>query len=479
MRNYRKTRAFLCLGSLPLLLALCVGAGPTEAAQAATPFSMTTSPGLMPPFSPKIHYYVVRCSGDPTTTISTVGHTSVVIGGKSFAEPANVAVPLVAGQAVTVSSGNRFTYTIRCLPADFPAYTTTVTGTPQARGFLVTPGGGTGGSTADYVIAFDRNGVPVWWYQNGSAPDNARFFGPKQIGWWTAGSPTDGFVGSYTIRDLAGTPSITIGDPAAGTGLDIHDFQKLPNGHYLGILDEPGTANLSSWGLSSNAPIDNCVIVELNAKSQIVWSWSTIAHIDVATANVNWRSQYPDVIHMNSVQEVGNHIIMSARHLDAVYEIDKTTGRIIWKIGGSSTPHSLTVVGNQRPAVFSGQHDARELPDGTLTVLDDSTQESGVTARALRFQISRATKTATIIEDVADPNFPQPSLCCGSATRLPGGDWMVDWGFVNYVTELTPQGTPVIQINYAPFFSYRAAPVMASDAALSRGMDAMVPPLTL
>jgi hypothetical protein len=479
MSNRRRfVRLCLWAGALPVSLAFCVATGPTEAASASTPFSLTTNPELVPSFSPSIHYYVIRCSGDPTTDISTTGTGTVVIGGIAFAEPADVHAPLVADQAVTVSWGGTKKYTVRCLPGDFPAYTATVTGSPQSDGYLVTPSGGPGGTSADYAIAFDRHGVPVWWYQNQSPPVNAAFFGPNEIGWWTTGCSTCS-GGTYTIRNLDGAPLTSIGDPEAGTGLDAHDFQKLPNGDYLGILDEPGTTDLSSWGLSSTAPVDDCVIVELNAQSQVVWSWSTIAHIDVATANVNWRNQYPDVIHMNSVQEVGNQIIMSARHLDAVYDIDKTTGQILWKIGGSATPQSLTVVGNQYPAVFSGQHDARKLPNGTITVHDDATQETGVSARALQFRIDEKKRTATIIEDVTDPNFPQTSLCCGSAIKLAGGDWLVDWGFGDSVAELTPQSQPVVEINYAPFFSYRAAPVETSDAVLSKGMDAMVPPLTL
>jgi hypothetical protein len=62
---------------------------------------------------------------------------------------------------------------------------------------------------------------------------------------------------------------------------------------------------------------------------------------------------------------------------------------------------------------------------------------------------------------------------------LPGGDWVVSWGFNSYMTELDSQGVPRLTISYQPtsLFSYRVAPVAASIAALRLGMDAMVPPL--
>ncbi len=46
------------------------------------------------------------------------------------------------------------------------------------------------------------------------------------------------------------------------------------------------------------------------------------------------------------------------------------------------------------------------------------------------------------------------------------------------MSELTPQGTPVINITY-PRESYRAAAVPYSDTTLSHAMDAQYPPLHL
>ena len=57
-------------------------------------------------------------------------------------------------------------------------------------------------------------------------------------------------------------------------------------------------------------------------------------------------------------------MIASFRTLDAVLKIDKSTGRIIWKLGGATTPRSLEVLQDPRRYTFGGQHDARLLPTG-------------------------------------------------------------------------------------------------------------------
>jgi hypothetical protein len=465
----------LCL--LLLLLAFVTVGGSAPPASASTPFSITTNPPLTPAFAATTYDYVVRCAGHATTKLSSTGAGRVAVGDKSFAEPVSLKLALTANQAVYVNGGGH-AYTIRCLPGDFPRYHSVVEGTPQAHGYLVGLAPTTASPRTYYVVAFDNHGVPVWWYDNASDPINAAFYGPDQIGWWLA-DPSAGFdEGTYTIRDLNGAVKATVGNPSAGTGLDLHDFQVLPNGDYLGIQYVNATLDLSSWGLSTTQPILNCQIVELNPQGQIVWSWSTIAHIDVATENANWHSAVPDVIHMNSVQELGNQIIMSARQLDAVYDIDKATGNIIWKLGGTPTPRSLTVIGNTYPQVFSGQHDAR-YKSGMLTVHDNATQETSNSVRALRFQIDTSTHTATVEESVTPALDPGPSQCCGSVDKLSTGDWVVYWGQSNYVTELTPSGSPVIQINFAGYVTYRVAVVPTSDEALGRGMDAQYPPLKL
>ncbi len=466
------------MGLLPLLLVLVAVGWSTPPASASTPFSITTNPPLTPAFATTTYDYAVRCAGHATTTLTSTGAGRVAVGDKSLTEPVSLKLALTANQAVYVN-GDGHQYTIRCLPADFPSYRSLIGGAPQAHGYLVGLTPTTASPHTYYVVAFDNHGVPVWWYDNPSAPINAAFYGADQIGWWLA-DPNAGFdEGTYTIRDLDGNVKVAVGNPSAGTGLDLHDFQVLPNGDYLGIQYVSATLDLSSWGLSTTQPILNCQIVELNPQGQIVWSWSTIAHIDVATENANWHSAVPDVIHMNSIQEVGNQLIMSARELDAVYDINMTTGNINWKVGGTPTPQSLTVVGNTYPQVFSGQHDARYTSGGMLTVHDNATQETSNSVRALRFQIDSSTHTATVEESVTDANHPGPSVCCGSVDKLSTGDWVIYWGQSNYVTEFTPLGSPVIQIKFHGYDTYRAAVVPTSDAALSRGMDAQYPPLKL
>ncbi len=460
-----------------MLVTLVVGSGVDDSSSAAaassTAFSIETSPALDPPFNPAISDYIVRCTS-ATTSVTTTGSGPVTIGGTTLPGPASANVPLSAGQSLTVSEGGA-SYEIRCLPSDFPDYTSSVTGTPQASGYLLTLG--------QYAAVFDKDGVPVWWYKDPGyfSPTDAKFLSPTTVAYW------DGPTQSYELRGLDGSLQ---GDVGGGTvPLDFHDMQLLPNGNYLGIevvttdcpADPSVCVDLSLWGLSAQSSILDDVIVELNPSNQIVWEWDPVQHVNIAAENVNWRDQYPDVIHMNSLEYDGNGgIIFSARHLDAVYRIDMATGDITWKLGGTPTPQSLTVDGDPYVdgggQLFSGQHYARLQPDGSLTVHDNGTRADRP-PRALQFTIDTSTNTATEVEQLTDTRAPT-SPYEGSAEKLPGGDWVVDWGGGDFTTELNAQGVPQLTITYPGSVSYRSADVLASMAALRQGMDAMVAPAT-
>src|ERR1700722_10787351 len=289
------------LAFAPVFMSAPASATP-PAGRASVLFSIVSAPPLSPAFSASTPNYVVACAGHTTTHVTATGSGAVVVGGEQFEARANLKVHLVPGQSVTVAGGGH-SYVIRCLPADFPAYTSTVTGKPQVTGLLVTPTTSFTPASGNYVVAFDPHGVPVWWYRDANVPIDAKFLGPSTIGWASGNSSATG--GDFEVRGLDGTLEHTVG--GSGLVLDEHDMQRLPNGNYLGIIDVPRKhVDLSLWGQSSDAPITDNVIVQLNSANQIVWSWSLADHVNTAAENINWRDQFPDVFHMNSVQYVNS-----------------------------------------------------------------------------------------------------------------------------------------------------------------------------
>jgi hypothetical protein len=148
-----------------------------------------------------------------------------------------------------------------------------------------------------------------------------------------------------------------------------------------------------------------------------------------------------------------------------------------WKLGGTTTPESLTVLNDPHPSSpFGGQHDIRRLADGTVSVHDNGSRV-GRRPRAVRYWINRADKTATLVDFVSDPAIPS-SNCCGSARKLDGGQWLVSWGGLPIVAQYAPDDSLAAKLTFSGFFSYRAVPVPQTQvgaATLRQAMDTMFP----
>ena len=430
---------------------------------------------MTPSFAPWVTDYAVGCAGGSATVFASSG--PVTIGGRSLTGAGSVTIPMTAGQQIVVNRPGVATYHLRCLPNDFPAYSSTRTGTVQSEGFLVQPGISFSASVSQpYTIAFDADGVPIWWHRSadGSHPIDAKFLDATTIEWMEAGV--------VYLHDLVGNTTKEFHGPDGQ--LDLHDFITLPGDRYLGLeyvkRDCPATptdcVDLSSWGRSAQEQVTDAKLVEFDGAGNVVWTWRMGDHIDVATENQHWRGRgaAQDVVHMNSLAYDGRGgVVVSARHLDAVYRIRLSDGVITWKLGGSREHESLTVLGPSGFGTFSGQHFARILPDGSLTLHDNRTKE-GQGPRLIHFGLDLHARTATVLGWVTDARVAW-SRCCGNGYLLPGGNWVADWGGNNFITELTSWGSPVLTIDFGGIFAYRVEPLLAPIGALRRAMDVTYP----
>jgi hypothetical protein len=332
--------------------------------------------------------------------------------------------------------------------------------------------------------------VPVWWKRDLSGhPDTGTLLPGGHIAWYTytgggyGTDPRTGF-GEYTLAGRRVRRYRAVGVPT-----DFHELELLPNRHALVIAYRPRDhVDLSRWGGPPDATVVFPEIQELDRRGRLVWSWSTRGHIGLAEG-ARWYRYVPptrlpdgrlayDYAHLNSVDARGGKLLISVRHADAIYEIDRRSGRIDWKLGGTATPKSLAVAGDPfSPRTLGGQHDARFSPDGRFVTVHDNRTLRSAPPRAVRYAIDRATMTATLVESVSDPEA-DVSLCCGSARRLPDGHWTISWGGTNLVTEVDAAGARVLAIRLRRRSSYRADPILPGElpnAALRRGMDAMAP----
>jgi arylsulfotransferase ASST len=464
-----------------LMIAGLFGAG----AEAAPPSRLVSFsvPRLFPKFSPRIHDYVVRCNDSPVTVKGRAsGDWEAAIGKPPFRKGGfSETVPLSSGRAftATVREAGRsrlYRYHVRCLPNDFPNYTFTRYGPVSPRFFSVARDFVS--IDEQYAIIFDNHGVPIWWRH--APAHGTRVLPGGNVLWNSHAASTT----RWEVHRLDGSLVRTL--DAVGRRANAHDLQLLGNGDYLvGSYVRRRHVDTSAYGGSSDATVINTELQQVSPGGQLLWDWKSQNHISLAETGRFWQwapDNGYDILHWNSIEPAGNSVIASFRHLDAVYKVQKSTGEIVWKLGGTSTPQSLEVRGDPASYTFGAQHDARLYADGTLTVLDNRSGLANKRPRAVRFRINEQTGTATLLQSITDPDVPASS-CCGSARRLRSGHWLISWGGSNNpaggnpIGGYRPNGKRTFLMTFDRRFSSRAQAVRAGALTaedLRQGMRAML-----
>jgi hypothetical protein len=472
---------------------LALGCAALAAGPAGASVEVSAKPALRPSFSSKVSDYVIRCaSGKPVrlSVAATDGDRVKVAGKGPRGGEYDVKVNRSAGAGFAIrvqrAGGRTRTHHVRCLPKGFPDWTFERHGKPQAQFYALEP---VGKHAFGYSAIFNTDGVPVWWHYEASfSPWDTKVLANGHIVWARR------FLDHFGVRDEDAYEehrpdgSLVRLIRAVGNPTDTHDLTQLPNGDFFVIAyRRRDHVDLRSWGGPADSSVFDGEIQEVTPSGQLVWRWSTKDHVSPGETTAEWwdqvlsapkdrlDTQAYDLVHLNSAEPDGNGVIFSARHLDAVYRIDRRTGKIDWKLGGKHTSRSLKIDGPHPVPPFSGQHDARLWTDGSLTVHDNATHADRPPA-AVRYRIDAAKRRAKLVERIVNPNVAY-SQALGGARKLPGGNWVVSWGHSPVVTEETPGGRFVTTLRFADqHWSYRANPVLPgrlNPASLRRGMDRM------
>jgi len=464
------------LATAPLSVAADAPAGPSwvSVVVGGAPIAtLGTAPvALTPAFSTQTRDYVLRCAAGVNDVTFTMGGADgqMVQIGTHWGSSLSITVPLQEGQAAVLqdSSGQ---YWIRCLPHDFPALTVSRPGNPTP-GWYLTGNVFTSGDGA-YAMILDTNGTPVWYAPAPGSAINVEALPSGMVAWSPLLGPGFGAspTGGYVANALDGSASQQIN--VVGGPTDLHELLSLPDGDRM-LLSYPlkSGVDLTSLGFGSDETIADCVIQEQDPSGNVVWQWTGSDHIGVSESehplavDVNGTTVY-DIYHCNAIDDDGNgHVLLSSRHTDAVFLIDRASGGIVWKMGGTASNldgATIIAVTGDPDTTFSGQHDARFRPNGDISLFDDQTW-GGHAARGVEYSVDTQAKTAHVVWEYATPSGSGASAM-GSFRRYADGDSVIGWGTVPGAafTDVDAAGAPQLDVSYTHGDSgYRAVKVPLS-----------------
>lgn len=370
------------------------------------------------------------------------------------------------------------------LPRDFPKWRFESL-RPVPAGFFVVSFKATR-DAPPWVIVFDNEGVPRWWFNPPTRVLWGQVLANGNLVW--ARSFGDGYGldprMAHEIRSPAGKLLRLV--QTKGSIVDGHEYRELSNGNVLLDTYVPEAADLRRVGGPRRAAIVSAEIQEVDPHGHEHWHWSSRGHIGLGETGRWWRSvlsnprrrlhgrQTFDPVHINSIDPRGRReVVISTRHTDAVYGIDRASGAIRWKLGGSRTGKSLRIVGDPAGRPLGGQHDARIGSDGRLSIYDNG-KDRPRRPRVVFYRLDLAHREAHYLGQLNDPQVRR-SHCCGSARELPGGGWLVSWGDNPLVSAFDARGHLAFRLHLAAstFRAVPAPPGATSIEALTKGMEAM------
>jgi hypothetical protein len=180
---------------------------------------------------------------------------------------------------------------------------------------------------------------------------------------------------------------------------------------------------------------------ELDLRTRrVLFEWHSIDHVRLVESYYHLPRDPDglyDYFHINSVDvEPGGNFLVSARNTHTIYKISRRTGRILWRLGGKRSDFALG-----RSARFAWQHDARRVPNGNLSLFDNSAgPQVRKQSRGLILHLNLTHRVATVVRTFVH-RPPLVSVDQGNLQRLPNGDFLAGWGHQPRFTEFGPRGT--------------------------------------
>ncbi|UNX54942.1 arylsulfotransferase family protein [Georgenia sp. TF02-10] len=262
--------------------------------------------------------------------------------------------------------------------------------------------------------------------------------GAPVLTWWEGRNATGYGYGEAVVVDTAYEEVARV--RMVGYDADPHEALLTADGTMLLLAYEPVRMDLSrAGGPTSGQVIDN-IVQEIDLETgAVLFEWHSVGAVGLAESYLP-ADDGPrfDYFHLNSIAvDDDSSLLLSARHTCAVYDIDRVTGSVHWRLGGRESDFALG-----EGAGFLKQHDARRGADGSITLFDNggtcgpTTRES---SRGLVLDVDESAMTAELVREYPHPEglFAESQ---GSFQQLPDGDVLLGWGSLPRFTLMSGDG---------------------------------------
>ena len=316
--------------------------------------------------------------------------------------------------------------------------------------FFVAPGG---------AMIADAAGEPIWFrpISDNIANFRAQVLGGKPVLTFWEGTVGKGYALSGQLV-IADTTYKELHRISAGNGYqaDLHDFVITAQDTALLTAYHEVPADLSAFGGPVQGRVLDSIVQEVDiASGRVLFEWHSVGRIPLDDTHATYTKGQPfDYFHINSIEvDTDGNLLISARNTWAIYKIDRTSGAVLWRLGGRQSNFAMG-----SGTTFAWQHDARRQSDGTITLFDDGAAPKVESqSRGMVLTVDEGLRKVSLQKQYTHRGSVISANSQGNMQVLPNGNVLVGWGSEPYFTEFNANGEIVVDAKFAGTFqSYRA-----------------------
>jgi len=437
---------------------------------------------IYPEFNPETKDYFITSLNtlkNIQITLNDYDHSKKIYINGVRVQNKITSLKLNIGDDIVIQSGkNNETstkYTIHYLPSDMPKINVITKNNPCDGYIFINQFhlSNSNPNSTNYIAILNNDGFPVYYKKSNNQIINFKYFetntNQKRY------SYNDNTLGKIIVMDenfneikqLELLPNN--GHGAIRT--DNHDFVYFNDYHYIlpAYVNRPGV-NMNAYGGANSVELIDFAFQEI-VNGQVIFEWNSanfpefLQHTDPIYYNQFATRPKVDYFHFNSItiDPNDNNFIVSARHMNQIYKINRTSGQIMWRFGGSNDDFNLT-----ENKIISHPHHATILTNGNLLLFDNGVTKTPQQSRLVEFAIDENNFTATIVNQYTETGRYFDIM--GSAQKLQNGNYFIGWGGnitsqVNAnksdITEVNANGNIVLDMSFSNnpnsfTYSYRA-----------------------
>ncbi len=215
--------------------------------------------------------------------------------------------------------------------------------------------------------------------------------------------------------------------------LDNHQFEIIDLGHYIvSAYNEKMVYNIP--GYSDGVNVIEAVIQEIK-DGELLFNWQSCDHLELydmfTLSDYDYDTEYIDYVHFNCarIDPSDDNFVASFRAINSIIKINRTSGEIMWILGGEGDMFGL-----EGDEFMRGQHDVRPLGDGVYTVFNNNNNMgatypmpdlAGLVSGTIKYYLNEENLT---LLDCERYDGVALAVAEGSAQEFDMGHYVMCWG---------------------------------------------------